>query len=913
MSSTKPNVIFVLGGPGAGKGTQCTRIAETYGYVHLSAGDLLREEAAKPASTLGKEINEHIKNGSIVPVAITCKLLENAMNNSGKQNFLIDGFPRNKDNVDGWKKALDGKVNIQCVLFFDCDEKTCVARCLERGKASGRTDDNEESLKKRIVTYNESTRPVIQFYEKENLVKRIDASNDVDKINMQRPSNRYRVGHQYSHHHSPSHDDDIDLSPTNSYSDEKEDFKQPMRYSPIEISNEFESAIRNLRPSASQRKKAKANLNISKQKADLPQLNLANDENFNEQNFNKENSSQDQQSGHWFPNPDIGHVDSDAFIRHNHVECSQQPMESNDQINPPALLTTYPPVGISTRPTALVAPAGPARSISAFVASTSSIKTVNDTNLNTRLNSTDQQTITSSTSAFQPIASLQNLLNGKSTNKSAPLLMDIPQHKALVRGQQLTKVHISHPQSPSIVYLMLHEDFNTACRLLHEMAAHPDLQRDQSPTYSFKAQVNRLCACYHEGRWFRCRITQISPDFSSATVVYLDWGMTIPMQIGPEYIRRLPNEFYAEPTCSIMCHLDGVPNTNELIPADCLTECIALLSENEYDVTVNGYDSNSGGKVILSVNGRIINDQIRQLLVPNKLMSIDDELVEQFRHELPLTIGDELKVLLSSFSGKDDSFYVLLINEDTVVIDRAMSQLQETHFSNGYTSETPQIKTLVVARYADDGKWYRAWIKSVCIQRQQVTVFFVDFGNESTVMFEDISPCPESVRTLPWLGIRVRLLDETMSHDELAAFWKIAESNYIWIKILDILKDSYSIQIKIDYTLILRQERMKILEANQGVHVGVQTLSNDQSLSTICPSNHSDVNSIVTVPSLTDPCAMGNETLIRNLFEMISNELRRLRHRINDSDEASQDRHSQLMQLLFSSVNLNNSNNSKRL
>ncbi|CAF3599000.1 unnamed protein product [Adineta steineri] len=181
MASTKPNVIFVLGGPGAGKGTQCARIAEKYGYVHLSAGDLLREEAAKPDSALGKEINEHIKNGSIVPVAVTCKLLENAMTKSGKENFLIDGFPRNKDNVDGWKQAMNGKVNIQCVLFFDCDEKTCVARCLERGKGSGRTDDNKESLKKRIVTYNDSTRPVIQLYEKENLVKHIDASNEVDK------------------------------------------------------------------------------------------------------------------------------------------------------------------------------------------------------------------------------------------------------------------------------------------------------------------------------------------------------------------------------------------------------------------------------------------------------------------------------------------------------------------------------------------------------------------------------------------------------------------------------------------------------------------------------------------------------------------------------------------------------------
>ncbi|CAF3362300.1 unnamed protein product [Rotaria socialis] len=182
MASSKPNVVFVLGGPGAGKGTQCVRIAEKHGYVHLSAGDLLREEAAKPDSVLGNEINEHIKNGSIVPVAVTCKLLENAMQKSGKENFLIDGFPRNKDNVDGWKLAMDGKVNLRCVLFFDCDEQTCVARCLERGKGSGRADDNEESLKKRIVTYNNSTRPVIELYEKENLVKRIHAANDVDKV-----------------------------------------------------------------------------------------------------------------------------------------------------------------------------------------------------------------------------------------------------------------------------------------------------------------------------------------------------------------------------------------------------------------------------------------------------------------------------------------------------------------------------------------------------------------------------------------------------------------------------------------------------------------------------------------------------------------------------------------------------------
>jgi hypothetical protein len=77
---------------------------------------------------------------------------------------------------------------------------------------------------------------------------------------------------------------------------------------------------------------------------------------------------------------------------------------------------------------------------------------------------------------------------------------------------------------------------------------------------------------------------------------------------------------------------------------------------------------------------------------------------------------------------------------------------------------------------------------------------------------------------LPWLGIRVRLTNETMSHDELATFWKIAESNYIWIKILELLKDSYGVQIKLDYSVFLRQERMKLLTSHRMVHIGVQVI-----------------------------------------------------------------------------------------
>lgn len=79
MSAEKPKVIFVLGAPGAGKGTQCSNIVKTYGYAHLSAGDLLREERQRNGSEFGELIEECIVNGSIVPVAVTCSLLENAM------------------------------------------------------------------------------------------------------------------------------------------------------------------------------------------------------------------------------------------------------------------------------------------------------------------------------------------------------------------------------------------------------------------------------------------------------------------------------------------------------------------------------------------------------------------------------------------------------------------------------------------------------------------------------------------------------------------------------------------------------------------------------------------------------------------------------------------------------------------
>lgn len=162
----KPLVVFVLGGPGAGKGTQCARIVEKYGYTHLSAGELLRDERKNPDSQYGELIEKYIKEGKIVPVEITISLLKREMDqtmaaNAQKNKFLIDGFPRNQDNLQGWNKTMDGKADVSFVLFFDCNNEICIERCLERGKSSGRSDDNRESLEKRIQTYLESTKPII--------------------------------------------------------------------------------------------------------------------------------------------------------------------------------------------------------------------------------------------------------------------------------------------------------------------------------------------------------------------------------------------------------------------------------------------------------------------------------------------------------------------------------------------------------------------------------------------------------------------------------------------------------------------------------------------------------------------------------------------------------------------------------
>ncbi|CAH0491947.1 unnamed protein product [Peronospora farinosa] len=175
-------ILFVLGGPGAGKGTQCMKLVQKYGFVHLSAGDLLREER-ESGSANGEMIDRMIKEGQIVPVKITLNLLQQAMVKSGRDLFLIDGFPRNFDNLQGWQDEMaEEEYQVQGVLFYDCPENVMEERLLERGKTSGRTDDNTEAIHKRFRTYLDSTMPVITHYEKQNKVFKVDATRGPDEV-----------------------------------------------------------------------------------------------------------------------------------------------------------------------------------------------------------------------------------------------------------------------------------------------------------------------------------------------------------------------------------------------------------------------------------------------------------------------------------------------------------------------------------------------------------------------------------------------------------------------------------------------------------------------------------------------------------------------------------------------------------
>eukprot|EP00913_Durusdinium_trenchii_P015843 g14889.t1 len=141
-------------------------------------------ERSREGSEYGELINRYIKDGKLVPVEITIKLLKQAMMKHGWEGgrYLVDGFPRSFDNLRGWEEVIGNTVRVKFVLFFDLSEETMQARLMERGKTSGRADDNLESIKKRFVTFQQESMPVVEKFHLKGLVRRINAEQSAEQV-----------------------------------------------------------------------------------------------------------------------------------------------------------------------------------------------------------------------------------------------------------------------------------------------------------------------------------------------------------------------------------------------------------------------------------------------------------------------------------------------------------------------------------------------------------------------------------------------------------------------------------------------------------------------------------------------------------------------------------------------------------
>jgi len=181
-------VVFVLGAPGTGKGTQCQLLQTNLegNWTHLSAGDLLREARDSGTGELADLIRAKMQAGEIVPSSVTVGLLEEAMTKAykatGSKKFLIDGFPRSHENMDAWDAAMKAHT-VKGVLNFECPEEVLVGRLLERAKDSGRSDDKIEVIRRRFKTHVESCLPILERLKTEGtIVHTIDSAKSVQQV-----------------------------------------------------------------------------------------------------------------------------------------------------------------------------------------------------------------------------------------------------------------------------------------------------------------------------------------------------------------------------------------------------------------------------------------------------------------------------------------------------------------------------------------------------------------------------------------------------------------------------------------------------------------------------------------------------------------------------------------------------------
>jgi adenylate kinase len=176
--------LVLFGPPGSGKGTQSERLVKKYGLIHLSTGNLLREEISHK-TPLGIEAKKFIDHGQLVPDEVVIGMVDSFFDKHKEAiGFLFDGFPRTVAQARALDKLMAlKKTEIATVLALEVTEEELVKRLLNRGKTSGRSDDtNEEVVRKRFTVYSKETSPVAEYYKKTKKYRSVQGEGSVDEI-----------------------------------------------------------------------------------------------------------------------------------------------------------------------------------------------------------------------------------------------------------------------------------------------------------------------------------------------------------------------------------------------------------------------------------------------------------------------------------------------------------------------------------------------------------------------------------------------------------------------------------------------------------------------------------------------------------------------------------------------------------
>lgn len=176
--------LILFGPPGSGKGTQSEKLISKYGLKHLSTGDLLRSEIAGQ-TPLGLEAKNFMDKGQLVPDEVVIGMISSALDaNPEAAGFLFDGFPRTEAQAEALDKLLKlKKTGIHLMLALEVSEEELVSRLLNRGKTSGRSDDNNETvIRARIAEYHKKTSAVADYYKKFDKVKQVKGEGSIDEI-----------------------------------------------------------------------------------------------------------------------------------------------------------------------------------------------------------------------------------------------------------------------------------------------------------------------------------------------------------------------------------------------------------------------------------------------------------------------------------------------------------------------------------------------------------------------------------------------------------------------------------------------------------------------------------------------------------------------------------------------------------